>query len=262
MTGKDANGPAERDHTPASDPDSAQITLRPPRSVPPARGVSWIVDAFALFRQFPVPWVTTGLIFLGLSLIFSLIPAVGGVINTVVSTLVLSGVMLGCAAQEMGEDYDLNFLFVGFSRAPKLITLSLLYVGITYLILTATLGSFGLSVATGTVDPETLNAQLAEHSSSMLLAFVLLVPVFMATRFAVVLITLHDVTVVSALKLSFQATLVNILPVLVFSAVFGILLMISVLPMFLGLLVTYPMLLISNYTAYRDLFTHEQVKTK
>jgi uncharacterized membrane protein len=79
-------------------------------------------------------------------------------------------------------------------------------------------------------------------------------PLSMAFLFAIPLIVLRDSDVVPALKTSFFACLKNILPFLVWSlAMFGLYLL-SILTLFLGLLLLFPVAMVSLYLAYRDVF--------
>jgi len=83
------------------------------------------------------------------------------------------------------------------------------------------------------------------------------VPVGMASYLAPQLIVLHDVPAVEAMKMSLFATLKNILAGLVFAIVGLALVLVSMIPLFLGLLISIPILVITNYTVYRDIFVEE-----
>ncbi|MFK8031067.1 MAG: BPSS1780 family membrane protein [Gammaproteobacteria bacterium] len=262
MSGDNPYEPPESELEPGPESTEGEIMLRSPRAVPAGRGITWIAEAFGLFKAFPMPWVTTGLTLFGLSMLSGLIPVAGGVFNTVVTSLVLSGIVLGCAAQEFGEEYSVNYLFVGFNKPQKIIALSLIYVGVMYTILILVLGPLGRTIVMGKLDPAVLEQQLEAQSANMLIVIALMLPVFMATWFAIALITLHGLSVLDAMRLSFLGSLRNLLPMLLFSVALGFLFFIAVLPFFLGLLIMYPIMLISTYTAYRDIFTHEQVGIK
>ncbi len=251
------------DNPPVPDPSGGdsgedEIILREPRTVGGVRGVSWLVEAFGLFRKYPWPWVATGMTFFGLSMISSFIPMAGGVLYTVLSTIIFGGVMMGCAAQEMGEEYSTNYLFVAFAKPQKLIILSIIYMVIAYTILLGILGPLGRSILMGGIDPQLIEGQLEQYSGEILLATGLMIPLMMAMWFTAPLVVLHDVPVATAMRLSFSACMRNILPMIIFSLLLGALFLVGMLPMFLGLLIVYPLMLIAKYTGYRDIFTHEE----
>ena len=76
----------------------------------------------------------------------------------------------------------------------------------------------------------------------------------MAYWFAPVLIVLHGMSPVEAMKTSFMGCLYNILPFLVYGVVAMVLFFIAMIPLMLGLLVLVPMLIASVYIAYRDIY--------
>lgn len=159
--------------TPSGDSD---IILREPRTVAVGRGVAWLVEAFSLFRKYPWPWVATGMTFFGLSLLASLIPIAGGVLYTVLSSIIFGGVMMGCAAQEMGEEYSTNYLFVAFAKPQKLIVLSLIYMVVAYTVFLVVLGPLGRSILMGGIDPQLIESQLDQYATPILMAAALMIP--------------------------------------------------------------------------------------
>jgi uncharacterized membrane protein len=92
----------------------------------------------------------------------------------------------------------------------------------------------------------------------MLLAVLVIValslPLTMAMLFATPLIVLRDADIVSALKTSFFACLKNLLPFLVWSVAMIVLGFLATLPFLLGWLVLGPVMMVSLYMAYRDIF--------
>jgi uncharacterized membrane protein len=79
-------------------------------------------------------------------------------------------------------------------------------------------------------------------------------PLTMAMLFATPLIVLRDLDIVTALKSSFFACLKNILPFLVWSIAILVLGFIAAIPLFLGWFVLGPVMMVSMYVAYRDIF--------
>ena len=79
------------------------------------------------------------------------------------------------------------------------------------------------------------------------------------TWFAPALVMNHDFTVGAAISASLQAVKKNILPGILFFIVLSILMIISVIPLGLGLLVSMPIMYVCYYSSYRSLF-FSQVK--
>ena len=92
----------------------------------------------------------------------------------------------------------------------------------------------------------------------VLVFFLLMLPLFMAIWFAPALVVLHDVDAITAMKQSFKGCLKNILPLIVYGLVclfvFPILVIIT---LGFGILVIIPVLFISYYTSYRNVWTDQ-----
>jgi uncharacterized membrane protein len=84
-----------------------------------------------------------------------------------------------------------------------------------------------------------------------------MLPITCATYMAPQLIVLHDQPVIEALKMSLFACIKNILPGIVFGVLALVLFIVSMIPLLLGLIITLPILAITNYTVYRDIFVEE-----
>jgi uncharacterized membrane protein len=76
----------------------------------------------------------------------------------------------------------------------------------------------------------------------------------MAVFFAPALIVLHNFKLGEALKASFHACWRNMLPFLVWGVVALVLAIVASVPLFLGWLLLGPVMLVSMYVAYRDIF--------
>ena len=82
------------------------------------------------------------------------------------------------------------------------------------------------------------------------------IPITMVMLFATPLIVLADFEVGAALKTSFGACLKNLLPFFIWSLIAIVLAIIAAIPFFLGYLLLCPVMMVSLYVAYRDIF-HE-----
>jgi uncharacterized membrane protein len=91
---------------------------------------------------------------------------------------------------------------------------------------------------------------------AVLVILALSLPVSMAMLFAPPLIVLTDSDVLPALKRSFGACLKNVVPFLVWSLAILVLGFVATIPLLLGWLLLAPVMMVSLYLSYRDIF-HE-----
>jgi len=91
----------------------------------------------------------------------------------------------------------------------------------------------------------------------VLIALALLLPLMAAYWFAPVLVVMHDMQPLDAMKASFFATFTNFIPFLVYSILMIPLFILAAIPFGLGFLVVIPMLIASVYVSYREIFTEE-----
>nr|WP_305793070.1 BPSS1780 family membrane protein [Sedimenticola hydrogenitrophicus] len=239
--------------------------LSGPQSRPIGHGWAWIRRGFWHFRQNPLAWIITLVVWVVLSVVLSLVPFIGSLVITLISPVILAGLMLGCAAQEHGDDFELSHLFAGFSSSVG----QLMLVGLLYLVgviaLTFVLGMVGGGMLIGMLggmdamqnaDPGAIASAMGVGSVLLLIlvAFGLSIPLTMAYWFAPALIAMEGMSALSAMKLSFSGCVRNILPFLLYGVVALVLFFLGALPVGLGLLVVMPVMTASMYTAYRDIY--------
>jgi uncharacterized membrane protein len=232
-----------------------------PVSVPAGNGWTWIKNGFSHFRRNPGSWILSFIILIVLNIVFSLVPMIGSWITTLLSPVFAAGFMIGCRAQEDGDDFTVGHLFEGFKQnTGQLILVGLLYligvIIVTVLAVMAVIGSAGLGVFFGG-DPAAMAAN-PDFSGSIILAvlimFLFLVPFIMAYWFAPALVALEGLSALNAMKMSFSGCLKNILPFLLYGIIAMVLFILATIPIGLGLLVVVPMLTASIYTGYRDIY--------
>ncbi|WP_295405570.1 BPSS1780 family membrane protein [uncultured Thiocystis sp.] len=236
-----------------------------PSAVPIRRGWGWIADAWSLFRQRPWAWIGAVLLFYLILMVLSLVPVLGGLATTILGPMLSAGLMIGAHAQAQGEDFRVGYLFAGVSNKPGPLALVgglylLLGIGIVLVVAALFVGimaSTGVAMDAATLDPNDLDSLMA-MSPMLALPFLILMllglPLAMAVFFAPSLVALNDVPVLQAFRLSFLGCLKNILPFLVFTLVAIALVLLGTIPFMLGLILVLPILTISIYVAYRDIF--------
>ncbi|HBH35063.1 MAG TPA: hypothetical protein DDW45_01235 [Gammaproteobacteria bacterium] len=252
---------------PEANPDHIPGKFREPVSVPASHAVAWVLMGWEYFKKAPTAWIAVTIIWVGGSLLLSMIPLASILVNLLFPVLV-AGMMLGCAAIERGETFMISHLFDGF-RLPqrgRLITLGAVNIGITLgaFMLIAILFSIFIGGGSNISDPQELQAAImADESFGLILLLLLmavLLPVMMAFWFAPLLIAIDNRQVVEALKFSFSACLRNALPLLVYGLLFLPLFILSFILMGLGFLVVIPMIYASLYASYKDIFHESQIE--
>jgi uncharacterized membrane protein len=93
---------------------------------------------------------------------------------------------------------------------------------------------------------------------AMLVGSLLFVPLAMAVWFAPALVILDEQPGFLALWLSLLACVRNALPLLLYSLVSSLLLLLALIPFTLGLILWIPVMLLTIYTSYRDVFVGGQ----
>jgi len=230
------------------------------RSLPPGRGAAWIGNAWQLLRARPGMWAAGLVLLLVAYIVLSLIPLVNLFLQ-LATPFFTAGIAMAADQQRRTGTFELGALLAGFNKRPG----SLLAVSATVvvavivfaIVLVLFIGTeiFGPMMSGGKPDPALFLS--ARFWLAILIGFALMVPVAFATYLAPQLIVLHDLPALTAMKMSVAGCFKNILPGIVFLLCSMALLVVSAIPIFLGLLVSIPIMVITNYTVYRDIFVEE-----
>ena len=229
------------------------------RSVAAGNGWTWITQAWELFKGQKGTWIGLFVIFVVIVIVLNFLPLIGPFALILLSPVLYGGVMLGCDALRNGDDLKVGHLFAGFSsHTGRLIGVGgatlLAFIGV-FVVVMLLFGADMARIMMGTQpSPAQMQAMGLRFMLVPLIILALSVPIYMAIWFATPLIVLNDFSVGDALKASFAACLGNILPFLVFGAIFFLLAIVASIPLLLGWLALGPVLLASIYTGYRDIF--------
>ncbi len=232
------------------------------RNVAPGRGWNWIVAAFRLFRKNPVIWVVLNMALMLIGVGLSVLPVIGAYVLYLLTPVFLGGIMLAAKDLEAGQDIEIAHLFRGFRHnAAHLVTVGGVYlvgqVVISGVMLTVGGPEFqdAVNSGIGALDPTALTPEGAMRvMQAMLVGTLLFVPLAMAVWFAPALVILDDQPGFQALWTSLLACLRNAMPLLIYSVVSSVLLLFAVIPFGLGLILWIPVMLLTIYTSYRDVF--------
>ena len=240
-----------------------------PAALPSGRGSAWWTEGWRLFVAAPGPWIAITVIFVVLMMMIAFIPLLGTVANTLLTPVFAGGVLLGCRALDRGGELTVGHLFASFSdRLGPLIIVGVLYlvgsfviVALVVVCLIATVGIGGFS-ALLTGDPfEAGFAMLTTLGIGALFALLfgllLGVPLLMAYWYAPALVVFRNDEPLAAMKTSFNACLVNMMPMLVYSLLGLVFAIVATIPLGLGWLVLAPVFVGSVYASYKDIFAEQ-----
>jgi len=97
-------------------------------------------------------------------------------------------------------------------------------------------------------------AVVANASNTIFVMSTVIMVMMILMFYTTPLIMLRSVAIGEALKSSFMACLRNILPLTWYSIIMSVLILVTMIPMGLGLLVLAPVLMMSQYASYKDVF--------
>ncbi|MEA3277636.1 MAG: BPSS1780 family membrane protein [Pseudomonadota bacterium] len=248
------------------EPEATNGDMTGPVAVPAGHGWRWITRGFWHFKRNALAWMLALVVFYAITIVLSLVPILGTFAATFLGPVFTAGFMIGAHEQQNGREFRLEHLFAGFSNnGGQLALVGVLVVAGALIISVGMALLLGGSIAAQMVgmDPEAFQAQDPELVAEMLGPSLLIpllagmlffIPLAMAAFFAPALVSLDDLSAVSAMKLSFVGCLKNILPFLVYGIMAMLLAILGALPILLGLLVVLPTLTASFYAAYRDIY--------
>ena len=229
------------------------------RRVAAGHGWAWISDAWGLFKQQPGTWILIVLLAGAVLIAVSLVPFIGSIALYLLIPGMSAGVMLGCKALNDGDRLTVSHLFSAFQvRGGALVLLGLaefvLYL-VAMIPLFVVLGGRFIAALGGDVTAfSDLGLDLV---IAILVTLAITVPVYAAGWFAPMLVTVHDVSPLAALRASLVACLKNIVPFLLYGIILLPLWILAIIPLALGLLVWVPLFFATAYTSYRDIFFDE-----
>jgi uncharacterized membrane protein len=248
-------------HAPEADlyePQDGEMTG--PKGVPVGHGWAWLVKGWWHFSQNPFAWMAGILIWFLIAIVVSFIPLIGGIALNLITPVVIAGFMIGCRAQDDGEAFTLNHIFAGFSNnTGQLVLVGLIYFGavilLTLIMMAGVFGMIGMQ-SMSAENPDMMLAMLLSPGFliTLLLGFLIMIPLMMAYMYAPALVALDDMKALPAMQLSFMGCLKNLLPLTVYAVLATLLLFIGTMLFGLGLLIVLPLLSASMYSAYRDIY--------
>ena len=269
---QDNRNPFEASPTPVVEADvirSAGDVVTRPNAVSASRGAIWLGEGWRLFRSEPLTWIGICAALFAVAVVLSLIP----VVNLFVSLLMIpafGGIMLGAHAQTTGGRLRFSCLFEGFNRngggllmlAVLILLVGLAFMAVCVVAMGMLFGSTFMSFMGGAMLGSAHAPPAAPHGMRFVLFVIVMivmvlasVAVYGAGLIATALVAIHQLPAWPALKLGLVASVTNIGAWLVFGVCAWLLLIVASIPLGLGLIVVFPVLVAAYYAAYRDLLT-------
>lgn len=239
------------------------LTVRP---VPPGNGWLWITDAWKLFLKQPGVWVLIFVILVIILAMLSWLGFIGSLATALAIPIFGGGFVLAARTADRGGTPDVVMLFAGFKEnagpLAMLGVFNLVAMLVIGLVVSLIMGvGMGMGAMVGGMaggGPGAMMGGMAGMSATALLGFLvvfaLYVPVAAALWFAPALVMFRGIAPVEAAKESLAACLKNLVPLLVYGIAGLVLGMLASIPFGLGWLALGPVLGISVYTGYRDIF--------
>ncbi len=265
----DARNPYAAPTTRVSDPnerfssDEGEAFIPDGRSVSPGSGAGWLGAAWRMFLARPGKWILNLVLIFVISFVASLIPILGNLFSIFVWPFLSAAIFWAADQQRRTGTFEVNTLF----DSIRAYSTSLLVIGAVFLVtlivfIFVLLAVFGTALVSGVLQQSGNAALAAQMLSSLgwmfLIYAVIVLPVAAATYSAPGLIVLHRLSAGTAMKMSLNASIKNILPGIVFAICAFLLLIVSIIPAGLGLFVSLPVLMISAYTTYRSIFVESR----
>lgn len=258
MNDNNPYSPPKSDVTPPPLPVGDMELLNEPRSLSIGAGISWLSEGWPIVKSNLGVWILITLALFVIQVVIGIIPVVGDIVSSILNPVLTGGILLGIRAIDGGESLRFDYLFEGFKQkfAPLagLGGLTLIVIILFGIIIG---GAFvGMNMDHLKTDtPPTPEAMLSGMNMGLIaIGVVLLIVVAMLFWFATQLVTLNGVPVFQSLTMSFKGCLRNPLPLLIYSLIVMVLLVLGAIPLLLGLLVVVPWLLSSMYTSYKQIF--------
>jgi len=247
--------------------ESGYGPTQPRTGLPATRGLQWWSSAIAwLFgsTQQTGTWVLMTLVYVLLSLLLHFIPLIGSVASIPLNFVFSGGLLLAASRSARAEAPAFADLFAGFGPSAGQLIAGGALVLVGYLAVFAALLVVGIGAAISAFAGSVLTDMTLPNPAAwsiglgtvgvVLLCLLALIPISLAAWLAPALIMLRRVPPVDALRLSLAAGWRNPGAVTVYGLVGIFFAFIATLLLMMGWLVVVPLIFLSSYAAYQDVF--------
>ena len=240
---------------------------REPKRTPAGRAIDWIREGWQGFIGAAGVWAGIWVVFMVIVVGISALPVIGLAGGALVPILT-GGLMRGAQAQRDFNALRFDHLFDGFKHhLDQLGILGLIYLGVTFAAGLALVGGgFAAALVLGTTGLASVlegggpNLALAPAVllgtivGAVSIALAALMAFGLAMWWAPALVAIDGLPAVAALRLSVRGVMHNLLPLLLHSLIVLVLCVPAVLTFGIGFVVLGPVIALSLWAAYRDVF--------
>lgn len=229
------------------------------RTCPASAGWNWYGVAWRLFKAQPLAWWGALLLTFVLLVVVSLVPLLN-LLTSVVFPIAMAG-LGSCALSLMRNGrFEVSQVFDGLKRRPgALLMAGLLYLlimmlsmGVVFLLSSASVTAMFLG---SMAERQMAMEQVFSAGGLMVLGYFAAMTLAMSTIiFSPYLIHEHNVPVPQAMMMSLKASFKNVPASLVWILSYLLWAVVATIPLGLGWLVLLPVLVITGYVGYRDIF--------
>ncbi|MDE9427835.1 BPSS1780 family membrane protein [Xenorhabdus bovienii] len=237
------------------------------RAVGAGAAIEWIGNAWQMVKANPMMWILLTFIYMVIIAGLQFIPFLS-FFTALLGSVFIAGFIAAAEKQRTTGNFEIELLFHGFkNKFGSLVAVGGLVFGIYLLGVIAAVIIGGTSIyqlilASQYADPDP--ALLVGSLSSIMLAVLVLTIFSMVALafswFAPALIIINDLKFGEAVSMSLNAVKKNLFGGFLFFLLVGILVGISMIPFFLGMIITIPIYMATFYTTYRSIFYTEEVK--
>jgi hypothetical protein len=228
-------------------------------------GPTWISEAFAMFREQPLPWIGLMLLWVLVTFVINVVPVIGGPIATILQTGFFAGFMLAGRDQRAGKAVDVSYLFAAFKQPSRGLVMVgcialLAHTAVAMLVVALGFRTDSLLELMRLPQPE---LKTAIESGRFAAEINKLMPLTLLAQGLNLLITAllwfvapmlafnPTMPPTHAIRWSIYAFASNFGAMTLFVLLVAVMMMVATLPFALGLIVALPLFMISNYTSYR-----------
>ncbi|MDR0219167.1 MAG: hypothetical protein LBI71_09835 [Enterobacteriaceae bacterium] len=238
-----------------------EVFIREGQAVGAGDATKWIGNAWAMFKAQPLQWILMLIVYIAIISVISFIPFIS-LFSGLFSSVFVAGYITAAHQQRITGNFRIELLFYGFkNKLGSLVAVGALNIGIITLgviaaLIIAGFGALDFFVASqsGNPDPVLMLANLPSFMWAIIILSIFSMVASAFVWFAPALIIINDMKFGEAISMSLSAVKKNLFGGFLFFFMMGVLMFISMIPIFLGLLVTIPMMMISYYTTYRSIF--------
>ncbi|HET7096549.1 MAG TPA: hypothetical protein VFJ68_04110 [Casimicrobiaceae bacterium] len=235
--------------TPSEYPAEPRQPHLHPRAVPWDHALAWYEEAMRLFKRAPFRWVCLAIATVLTEVAAKTVPGVGTLLSQLVTPLVGCGLIYGAVAADRGSKPSLRDPLRAFRAPPQ---------AIAAIIASALVAFFAEAFAAWWIaDVNLLDAaggagELSSVAVTGILALGILAS--LPVMFVVFHVLFQNVRPAPAFIASWNAFVLNTLPLLVYSAASMVLLGFSIATLGLGFALALPLWAASSYAAWKDIF--------